>query len=406
LAIVRPFRALRYTAKAGDPARLLTEPYDKISPEMRARYLDASPYNLVRVILPESYPQAGQFFGAWIRDGILAQDPEPRFYPYFQEFTLPDSNERLLRKGFIGLGKIEDYRAGVVYRHEQTLTGPKKDRRQVLEHTRAHFGQIFVLYADREGRVESWLDQAARGAPLTDVADEYGTRHRLWAVAEAGRMAALEELMADKKLIIADGHHRYETALGYRDDHPEDESARFVMMTFVDMFSPGLRILPTHRVLRNLESFDQAAFLQRARQEWSVTAFSVDGLMREFGPPHISEVRIGLATAAGAWLLERPRQSGELDVAVLHHDVLGGLLGIGEDAVREQKHIQYVRGLRAAVAEVRERGAQAAFLVEPVRIEDVARAAFGGGVMPQKSTDFYPKLLSGIAIYRLGAPAS
>jgi len=406
LANVKPFQPYRYSAKAGDPGKLITQPYDKISPPMQARYLAASPYNLVRVILGEKrdsdiaadnvYTRAARYFEDWIQQGILAQDPAPGFYAYFQDFEVPDTGERLTRQGFIGLGKVEDYSAGIVYRHEQTLSGPKKDRLEVLRHTRAHFGQIFMLYPDREGSVDQELDQATRGAPLLDVTDEYGARHRLWAIPDATR---IQTLMQPMKLLIADGHHRYETALNYRNEHPDDPAAQYVMMTFVNMYSPGLKILATHRVLRNLQGLD---LLSKVTSEWSVKkATLLTELKRELNSAAPQTVRIGIVTASEALLLSRPRKEGELDVPVLHQEILGKWLGIGEDAVREEKYIQYVRGMDAAAAEVRERGAQVAFLLDPTPIDDMARVAFAGGVMPQKSTDFYPKLLTGVTIYRL-----
>ena len=406
MATLKPFQPYRYTPKAGDPASLLTQPYDKISPAMQAKYLAASPYNLVRVILGERhsadtpsdnvYTRAAQYLHDWTRDGILAQDPAPGFYAYFQDFALPDTNERATRMGFIGLGKIEDYSAGVVYRHEQTLSGPKKDRLELLRHTRGHFGQIFMLYPDREGSVDQVLAKAASGATELDVLDEYGARHRLWPITDEATTQLMQSLIRDKKLLIADGHHRYETALAYRNENPGVAEAEYVMMTFVNMYSPGLRILATHRVLRNVEGFQAAALLAKAR----TTGWSVREGMPDRGAP-VETVRIGLVAASRAYVLERERREGELDVPVLHTEILGGLLGISEEAVRDERHITYVRGIDAAVAEVREKGAQAAFLLEPTPIEEMARIAFAGGVMPQKSTDFYPKLLSGVTIYRL-----
>ena len=377
---------------------------------MHARYLAASPYNLVRVILGEKrefdndtenvYTRAAQYLEDWIREGVLAQDAAPGFYAYSQEFAVPDSGERLTRQGFIGLGKLEDYSANVVCRHEQTLTGPKKDRRELLNHTRAHFGQIFMLYPDPSRAVDAILMDSEKGAPILDVLDEYGARHRVWPILNT---AAIESLMSDKKLLIADGHHRYETALAYSKDHPEAE-AQFVMMTFVNMHAPGLKILATHRVLRGI---DPSGFHDRAKQHWSATPLdSIDELKKALSvpspPPQSKTVRIGIVTGAGQHLLERVRVGGELDVPVLHHDILGGLLGISEQDVREEKHIKYVRGIDAAVAEVREGDAEVAFILEPTPIDDMARIAFAGGVMPQKSTDFYPKLLSGVTIYKLG----
>jgi uncharacterized protein (DUF1015 family) len=412
LATVKPFQPYRYSSKAGDPAKLVTQPYDKISPEMQARYLAESPHNIVRIVLGERrdsdndsdnvYTRGAKLFESWIHDGILTQDPQPGFYAYSQDFDVPDSGEHLTRKGFIGLGKVEDYSAGIVHRHEQTLSGPKKDRLQVLRHSRAHFGQIFMLYPDREGAVDRELDQAAEGTPLMDVTDEYGARHRLWAITDPERVAYIQELMAPMKLLIADGHHRYETALNYRNENPGDPAAQYVMMTFVNMYSDGLKILATHRVMRNLESFSIEGLLGMATGAWSARLFdSVGELKQELSDPTPQSVRIGVVTATEAWLLSRPRAVGELDVPVLHQEIIGSWLGISEDAVREEKFIQYVRGVDAAVAEVREKGAQVAFLLEATPIDDMARIAFGGGVMPQKSTDFYPKLLTGVTIYRL-----
>ena len=294
---------------------------------------------------------------------------------------------------------MEDYSAGIVYRHEQTLSGPKKDRLEVLRHTRAHFGQIFMLYPDREGSVDKELDQATQGAPLLDVTDEYGARHRLWGVTDPARLARIQTLMQPMKLLIADGHHRYETALNYRNEHPNDPAAQYVMMTFVNMYWPGLKILATHRVLRNLQNLD---LLSKLTSEWSVKKFtSVTEIKQALNSPAPQSVSIGVVTANEALLLSRARKDGELDVPVLHQEILGDWLGIGEEAVREEKYIQYVRGMDAAAAEVRERGAQVAFLLDPTPIDDMARVAFAGGVMPQKSTDFYPKLLTGVTIYRL-----
>ena len=412
MATIRPFQPYRYSPKAGDPANLVTQPYDKITPEMQARYLAASPYNLVRVILGEKrasdhdddnvYTRAAAYLDNWIGDGILVRDPVPALYAYFQEFAVPDSGERLTRQGFIAIGKIEDYSAGVVFRHEQTLTGPKKDRLELLRHTRAHFGQIFMLYPEPEGEIDRLLQQSTAAAPVLDVLDDDGARHCLWPVADAARIAQIEALMADKKLLIADGHHRYETALAYRNEHPEDPAAQFVMMTLVNMHSPGLRILATHRVLRNLEHFDPVRFFEAAvKAGWSVAALqSLDVLKQRMSHPDPKLVQIGVVARGEIRLMQHPRKEDRLDVPILHQDILAGLLGISEEAVRDEKFIKYVRGIQAAAAEV-EKGAQVAFLLEPTPIDDMARIAFSGGVMPQKSTDFYPKLLSGVTIYKL-----
>jgi uncharacterized protein (DUF1015 family) len=410
LATVKPFQPFRYSAKAGDPAKLVTQPYDKISPETQAKYLAASPYNLVRIILGERhasdgatdnvYTRAAASFQSWIREGILVQDSAPAFFAYFQDFETPDSGERFTRKGFICLGKLHEYSEGVVYRHEQTLTGPKQDRLELLRHTRAHFEQLFLLYPDPDSVIDNLLDEAATAQPALDVIDDYGARHRVWPISDATRIDTIQALMEPKKLLIADGHHRYETALAYRAENP---AAEYVVMTLFNMHSPGLKILATHRVLRNVAGFDAGALIDKARTAgWQIApCASLAWLKQEFATQRPSLVRIGVVGNGAIHLLERKRREGELDVPILHQEILGELMGIDEEAVRDERHIKYVRGIDAAAAEVMQHGAQVAFLLEPTPIDDMARIAFAGGVMPQKSTDFYPKLLSGLTIYKL-----
>lgn len=414
MARIKPFRPFRYSAEAGKLDDLVTQPYDKISPEMQTAYLAKSPHNLVRVILGKRsdsdtesdnvYTRAAAHFQEWSSAGVLRQESEPSVYAYFQTFEIPGSNETLTRKGFIALGAVEDYEARIVHRHEQTLSGPKKDRRQVLEHTKAHFGQIFMLYPDPERRIDAILDTAAAAPePSAQVIDEYGVIHRLYRVCDPDTVRELQELMADKKLVIADGHHRYETALTFRADHPELEDAKWVMMTFVNMHSDGLRILATHRVLSGLPSFDLQEFLAKARGQFTVTEFATSGALNEaWSKPAPDRVRIGVA-AKGAntiYMLERGRKN-DLDVQVLHGEILEGLLGISSEAVRDERHIKYVRGLESAVDMIAKGKAEVAFLLEATTVQQVADTSFAGGCMPQKSTDFYPKLLTGLTIYRL-----
>jgi len=403
LTKIHPFLPYRYTPQAGPIKDLVTQPYDKITPDKQARYLELNPHNLVRIILGERttadnehnnvYTRSAEFFQQWIADGVLARDTEPALFAYFQEFAVPDTGERLVRKGFIGLGPVEEYSAGIVHRHEQTLSGPKKDRQELLRHTHAHFGQIFMLYPDRDLAIEPYLDAAASGgtAPLIEVVDEYGTVNRLWRIPNP---APIQKLMEDKKLLIADGHHRYETALAFRKQNPNLAGAGRVMMTFVNMYSPGLRILATHRVVRGLEDFDEAILGGRPVR-------NLDELKKMFLTPAPDRLRLGIVTASGVSVFDRLRQPGELDVKFLHEHFLRDTLKIGEDAIRDERHLEYVRSLDTAYDRVQTGDAQVAFLLEPTLIEHVADVAFSGGVMPQKSTDFYPKMLSGLTIYRV-----
>ncbi|MFN7997097.1 MAG: DUF1015 domain-containing protein [Bryobacteraceae bacterium] len=410
MAKIFPFQPYRYGPKAGELQNLATQPYDKISPEMQRKYLDASPYNLVRVILGERfasdtgtdnvYTRAAGYLNDWIAQEALVRDAEPGLFAYFQEFTNPDTGERMVRKGFIGLGAVEEYSAGVVHRHEQTLSGPKKDRMELLRHTHAHFGQLFMLYPDPAGEIDRLLDEAATVAPLGEVNDEYGARHRYWKVSDPARVPRIQELMADKKLLIADGHHRYETALAFHRENPSLPGSDRVMMTFVNMHSPGLKILATHRLISGVPNFDSGEFIRSAAAGFEMAQIPSLDLLRQRWAQFPNRAVIGAAIANRLYFIEARESAGQLDVKILH-DRLLKLLGIGEDAVREEKNLRYMRGLEAAVAEARKGAAQIAFLLKPVSVEEVARISFAGGVMPQKSTDFFPKLLSGLTIYKL-----
>src|SRR2546429_5218054 len=281
MAHIEPFRALRY-----DPARValpsvVTQPYDKITPEMQDRYYASSPYNLVRIILGKqqtgdhpgenTYTRAAEFFRDWRRQGIFLQDTQPSVYVYSQRFAIPGGNREAERRGFIALGRLEDYSAGVVFRHEQTLAKPKADRLDLLRATRAHFGQIFMLYDDPAAEIEEAI--ASSDSPTMEMTDEYGVSHRVWKISDSRIIDAVRNKMRAKKLIIADGHHRYETALTYRNERRAGENAGlrpapydFVMMTFVNMGSPGLQILPTHRVVHGLADFSTDDFRGSASQ--------------------------------------------------------------------------------------------------------------------------------------------
>lgn len=430
MAQIYPFRALRYDPRKVSPADVLTQPYDKISPAMQERYYSASPYNLVRIILGKSeggddesrnvYTRAASSLQRWRDQHVLVRDPDPSVYLYTQTFKVPgDPRENAERRGLIALGQIEDYQNQVVYRHEHTLSKPKADRLNLLRATQAHFGQIFMLYSDPAGEIDSTLPQD--GPPTTEVTDEYGVAHRLWRVSDPAVIERVQAAMADKKLIIADGHHRYETSLNYRNErrasngnNPHAPYER-VMMTFVNMDSPGLVILPTHRVVFGLENFTLGDFIYRVRQWFRVeelgkldVAAAVQRL-REAGEDRTAllaftaqssfllKAKDGLYSDLLDGLSERQRA---LDVVKLHKLVLEGTLGMSEEDIRNQKHIRYVREAGEAADEVR-KGANVAFLMNPARMEQVRDVAFGGEVLPQKSTDFYPKLLSGLTIYSL-----
>ncbi len=426
MANIFPFRALRYTAKAGNPADLLTQPYDKIPDELRERYYAASPYNFARLIKtrPEVsdsdsnnvYTRAAASLGQWIEDGIVAEDDAPSFYPYFQEFPHPDSGKTFVRKGFIGLTELAEYSERIVHGHELTHKGPKLDRLELTRHARAHFGQLFMLYDDPQRRIDVLLDEAASNEPLVEVR-EGGAVHRMWRISDPVAAARIQQLMADKKLMIADGHHRYETALAYRRENPDLPGADRAMMTYVNMRTEGLVVLATHRVLSGLANFDAEAVRARASRDFEITRLeSPADLDRALSAARPDRSAIGAVferDPATYLLAIKPRAVDrlratltdtelDLDVVVLHKALLAPVLGVSEQDIFQLKNISYTRGLRAAAAKVTSGCAQAAFLLRPVSVRKVAEICFSGRVMPQKSTDFYPKLLAGLTSYRFG----
>ncbi len=432
MAHIEPFRALRY-----DPARVAlpaaaTQPYDKITPEMQERYYEASPYNLVRIILGKRlandgaadnpYSRAAGFLADWRREGILRPDPAPSIYRYIQRFTPPGGGQQLERKGFIAVGRVEDYSAEIVFRHEQTLAKPKADRLDLLRATRAHFGQIFMLYSDPEGQIDCVLDSSA--AADAELTDEYEVLHEVRRVSDSTRIVQVQKLMSENKLIIADGHHRYETALAYRNERraAEPDGAKesapheFAMMTFINMDAPGLVILPTHRVVHGLPLFSMEQFREKANEFFTVDEVDATIDARRATCILKEAAHTGTALLAVArdcvFLLSRPktpasafervslRQQG-LDVVQLHRCLLQRALGISEDAILNQTNVTYIRDAGEAISMARSGKADVAILMNPVRMSQVRDIAFAGEVLPQKSTDFYPKLLSGLTIYAL-----
>jgi uncharacterized protein (DUF1015 family) len=440
MARIYPFRAWRYNPSAVRLDDVVTQPYDKISPAMQQAYYQRSPYNLVRITLglPELfdaergesvYTRAARDFRAWREQGVLVQEKDPCIFAYAQRFKVPGTEIVKERRGFIALGKLHDYAEQVVFRHEQTLSKPKSDRLNLLKATHAHFGQIFMLYSDPAGSIEKILYDD-NGPAEAEITDEYGVLHRLWRVADPAAIRLLVSAMDDKKLIIADGHHRYETALNYSKEHapaaavktessatqlpqpPYPEAA--VMMTFVNMDSDGLVVLPTHRVVHSLEGFDPAAFARAAEKFFTVEALPaaepsdyVARLTAQQGTAFVAVTRAGAfllrskPEAVAAALADLPERQRQLDLSHLHSIVLDRLLGLNAEKVREQTNIRYLRDAGEAVDQVRRGEADVAFLTNPVSMEQLREVAFAGDVMPQKSTDFFPKLLSGLAIYAL-----
>jgi uncharacterized protein (DUF1015 family) len=433
MAEIIPFKALRYDPDQVKLEDVLTQPYDKITPEMQSKYYEKSTHNLVRIILGKAgetdtdafnvYTRAAEYLHDWRSGGILKQDPEPSIYAYSQTFTVPGTRDLQERRGLIALGRLQDYADGVVYRHEQTLSKPRADRLNLLRATRAHFGQIFMLYSDPGSEIEGLLKSKMDEDPEISLLDEYETLHRVWRIHDPALIHAVQEKMRDKKLLIADGHHRYETALAYRSERRAETGSsdpnapfEFVMMTLIPMESRGLVILPTHRIVHGLLDFDRERMLEAAGEFFDIdridlrtesrSATTLLGEAGENGTAFVAVTRQGpylmraKRDAIQHALRELPALQRELDVVQLHRILLERVLGISEEAIRNQENVRYERDAFEAISWVRQ-GANVAFLMNPAKIEQVRDIAFSGEVLPQKSTDFYPKLLSGLTIYAL-----
>jgi len=443
MAEIFPFRAYRYNKALVDPAKVLTQPYDKITPAMAEKYAAASPYNLIPIEKGKSQPsdtpadnvytRAAKTLDEWIRAKVIVQDAAPSLYAYFQDYTVPGTNGRRVRKGFIAVGRIEDYSAGVIFRHEQTLSGPKADRMELLRHTQTHTGQLFMLYSDPAARIDALLDASTGLKAEVELRDEYDVVHKLWPVTDARTIDTIQRDMADKKLVIADGHHRYETALAYRDECRAkagrvDPNAPFekVMMTLFNTAGKGLTILPTHRVVANVPNFSFAGFRAALADIFDVRAYPFNGsgefsqALVEFRHDLIrgqEQRAVGAYAGDGAFYIFVLKKEANLDallqgvspaqrrldVVLLHRLILERGLNITADAVKAEKNITYEREMDTAIGEVDSGRAQICFLLNPVSVETVAEMAMGGEVLPQKSTDFFPKLMSGITMYRLKA---
>ena len=454
MAQVYPFQAFRYNPQRVPADRVLTQPYDKISPSMQESYYAADRHNLITIekgrVYPTDSPQnnvytrAAAALESWMRENIVAEDSAPAFYAYSQEYSVPGSSEQRTRRGFIGAGKLEEYSAGVVFRHEHTLSGPKADRLELLRHTHTSTGQLFMLYSDPQQRIDAILkDAESAGPPATELRDEFGVVHRLWVIADPQRTTAIQGVMQDQKLVIADGHHRYETALNYRNEchqharspHPAPYLANtglasydLAMMTFVNTCSEGLTILPTHRLAANLHDFSwtearrylepwfeaqsfpfaderhraeaQQKFLAHLHQSRAQRAIGIyPSAEPEKRAYYVLTLRRGVDLSQLLPTVS-PLQR-ELDVVLLHDGILEPAFGITPQAVTAEKNLTYEREAYAALDAVDRGVAQIAFLLNPVYVDQVMRVATSGEVMPQKSTDFYPKLLSGIAMYRV-----
>jgi uncharacterized protein (DUF1015 family) len=401
VADVRPFRALRYAAAAGPLGTLVSPPYDVISAEERRGYLAVSPYNAVRLILPEvGYDEVAGLIAAWRDDGVLTVSDEPVLIAWTQSFTLGDGVPRERRTILAAVG-LEPYEARVVRPHERTHAGPKEDRLRLTRAVRTNLSPVFGLYPDAEGA--AWAAVAPTGEPDTEVRDAEGTVHRFWRIADPAAAEGVAAAMRDRWILIADGHHRYETALAYRDEiraaggghGPHDR----VLMGLTALDDPGLVVLPTHRLLTRWPEGADAAFD-------SAPVADLDALLAALAAAPEDAPALGLVTAGGMRLLTAPARPGQspaerLDVAALEREILVPHLGADQAALAHDEVLSYTKDAGEAAGLVASGAIAAALILRGIPKSAVAEVAEAGETMPQKSTYFFPKLLTGVAFHSL-----
>lgn len=423
MATVRPLRGLRFSEEAGPLANLTAPPYDVISSEMREDLAQRSPYNAVNLTLPEQekgdrskfvkYARSASRLEEWRRGGILRLEDAPSFYRYTQEFEIPGFPERITRTKLIGLIKVEPYSKGVILPHEQTFPKHKEDRLRILEATRTHLECIFGLFEDDDAACHEAIRAASAANSVELTTDEDGIHHRLEAISDPAAAQKISDLLEPKRVWIADGHHRYETALGFREQLGEKDgliAEDFMMMALCSISDPGLVLLPTHRILKRMpvsgdelrtklaEQFDlydcPNSQLMARLKEVEERGGRALGVALPGGNGVIATVR-NLDAAADAAENQGPERLRKLDVSILHGLVFGKMLGLtGHD------FFGYTRSEDEAIQSVEE-GAPAAFLMNPPTVDDMREIALDGGFMPQKSTYYYPKLLSGLVMWSL-----
>ena len=429
MADIRPFRALRYDLpKAGDIQELTCPPYDIISPDQRREYLSRNSHNLIRLELPQGddpYGDAARTLAQWRQEGILQLDMEPGMYLYEEEFlSQVDRGETRKVRGLVCRVRLSDFAEGVVLPHEETLSKAKEDRFQLLCATRCNFSSIYSLYQDEGHTTAQRLENLSRSCPPRYAFSDGLVTHRLWVINDPVAIEALREDFAGRKLYIADGHHRYETGLRYRDTLARQGAylpgSQYILMTLTDMADPGLTVFPTHRLVRGLESFDSAALLAACGEDFTLEAKSsreesqaaLDSLFQQ--GRHAFALYDGKSwtvlalkdTAVMEKLLpEKSQAYRTLDVSILHSLVLEKLLGIDKENMANQKNLTYTRSAEEAQAAVDRGESQCCFLLNPTRVEEIGQVAANGEKMPQKSTYFYPKLITGLAMNDLETPA-
>lgn len=409
MAHLVPFRGIRYNNKRfKDLSALFTPPYDTISKEEQEWFYRKSPYNIIRIILGKEmegdnplenrYTRARDYLARWLSQGILLEDPSPSIYIYSQSFSYQGVCYE--RNGFIALLKLEGFDQGVVYPHERTLSGPKEDRFMLLHHCMAHTEPIFLLYEDPGGWIRDEILSQIEREPTIEFTYECGTRHRLWAIDDPKTISRITTGMEKKAVYIADGHHRYEVALSFRDKSP------YVMVYMVDMDDEGLLILPAHRLIKGLSTEERSDIMQRIERYFCKEEVdSLETLLKRLNQMKDQHPfgmyingRYTLLVLKGEEVLREIKNPllRRLDVVILHHLILG----MGGEEVEVEEKINYTTSPFEAKKMVEDGKYEMAFFLNPTKVQDVKEVAHSGEPMPGKATYFYPKPLSGLVLYK------
>lgn len=429
MAEIKAFKGLRFTDKAGEIGKVCCPPYDIISPEQKKKYITENPHNIIRLELPktandtdEAYGKARAYLNEWLDEEILKCDEKPSIYIYEMVFDALGSNYSV--KGYVSLVKLEEFSKGIILPHEETLSKAKEDRFNLMCATGCNFSQIYSLYMDDDNSVFTLINDASKDAPDKQFTDPDGVTHKLWCVSDESFIAKLTAKMADKKLYIADGHHRYETALNYRNYCRENGLSKvgdpcdYQMIYLVDMEHPGLVVFPTHRLVRDLPDFNVEKVLDGCREYFDVTEMNgTDNMESELAKLYDEGKKaFGFYVGNGKWyrlvlknldimdklLPELSEPSRQLDVTVLHSLVLERIFGIDKENMANQINLTYTKFFSEAVEGVDNGKFQCSFVLNPTRVTEIRDVAAAGEKMPQKSTYFYPKMITGMVMNDIG----
>ncbi|MBN2554616.1 MAG: DUF1015 domain-containing protein [Anaerolineales bacterium] len=429
MATIRPFRGIRYNPeKIDDLSSVISQPYDRVRYGLQDKYYEQSDYTIVKIIKGREYPEdsekdnvytrARNYLQTWLQDGVLQVEDQPAIYVLHQSFTLLDGTP-YTRKGFICAFELSRFDEGVILPHERTLSGPKVDRHKLATTAQAYFGSIFMLYPDDENTVNAILDAAVAEMEPVEFEELFESEidQKFWVVTDPDVIAAVEREMAPKKnLIIADGHHRYETALTIRNEMrtlypqaPADAAFNYRMAMMVSMSDPGLVILPTHRLIHSYTAKTSQQILEEAKAYFDIKSVSDRDMLEEALAEALPEKpRIGfydgscaVLTLRDAAVMEKfapDHEAGRtLDVSILHNLLIEGVMGLSHESVERKENVDYLRDPDMGYENVARGEANFLFLLNPTRMEQVRACALAAEMMPQKSTDFYPKIVSGLA---------